>query len=357
MNGFYEIDFLNVGTGKSGDAIPLRYSSDGITRIHVTDGGYLDTGDLMVNHIDQYYDSPSHIDAVIVTHSDSDHVGGLKKLFEKYEIGELWMLRPWCYAEDLIERFQRFSSVNGLIMRLKEIYPNIVELEQLAEEHDVAIREPFQGQKIGEFHVLAPSKNRYLDLVVNSEKTPEATKETNIPLTERASKFVGKVVSLLVSSWGEEYFPDEDTSPENNMSVIQYACLCDHKILLTGDAGRTALDEAANYASTVGLNLPGVDKIQVPHHGSRHNVSSEVLDRWLGQKSPTQPESTEFTAIVSAAKDDKDHPRKSVVRAFMHRGGRVISTEGQSIRTHCNAPSRSGWSPLTPLPYPEEQEN
>ncbi|BBO55945.1 MBL fold metallo-hydrolase [Cobetia sp. AM6] len=120
MSDFFEIDFLDVESKKSGDAIPLRYSINGDTRIHVTDGGFQDTGDLVVKHINRHYDSPKYIDAVIVTHPDGDHAGGLRKLFGEYRIGELWMLRPWLYAGELIHRFGRFTSVENLARRLKQ---------------------------------------------------------------------------------------------------------------------------------------------------------------------------------------------------------------------------------------------
>ncbi|NWO03848.1 beta-lactamase superfamily II metal-dependent hydrolase [Idiomarina loihiensis] len=357
MSDFFEIDFLDVESKRSGDAIPLRYSVNGDTRIHVTDGGFQATGDSLVKHINKYYGLPRRIDAVIVTHPDGDHAGGLRKLFDEYEIGELWMLRPWLYSDKLIDRFSRFTSSDNLTKRLKELYPNLVALEELAQKHKVKISEPFQGAKIGDFNVLAPSKTRYLDLVVQSEKTPEATKVEEQNLAEAAGQYIRKAINFIRSAWGEEYFPEDDTSPENNMSVIQYACLCDQKILLTGDAGRSALDEAAEYAPYVGLQLPGIDRIQVPHHGSRHNVSTEILDRWLGTKHNAHPDSESFTAIVSAAKEDKDHPRKSVVRAFIHRGAKVISTEGSHKKTGYKAPEREGWVTVTPLPYPEDQEN
>ena len=142
------------------------------------------------------------------------------------------------------------------------------------------------------------------------------------------------------------------------MSVVQYANLCGKKILLTADAGRAALSEAADFAPYVGLTLPGIDRIQVPHHGSRHNVSTELLDRLLGPRLRAMPESGQehFTAIISSAKEDKHHPRKAVIRAFIHRGGKVVTTEGSSMRTGHNAPKREGWGAATPESYPEEQE-
>ena len=55
--------------------------------------------------------------------------------------------------------------------RLKELYPNLVALEEIALRKGIVIKEPFQGACIGNFTVMAPSKTRYLDLVVESEKT------------------------------------------------------------------------------------------------------------------------------------------------------------------------------------------
>jgi beta-lactamase superfamily II metal-dependent hydrolase len=359
MDDFYEIDFLNVDSKKSGDAICIRYQANGIQRIHVVDGGFQATGEKVVAHINEHYGAPTFIDAVVVTHSDGDHAGGLRTVLEQYIVGELWMLRPWLYADELIDRFKRFTSVENLKKRLKELYPNLVALEEIANQKGIPIREPFQGAIIGSFNVLAPSKFRYLDLVVESDKTPEHHEKSEDVFTGLLGMLSAAARTLVAVLWGDENFSSEPTSAENEMSVVQYAYLCDHKILLTGDAGRDALTEAADHAPYVGLALPGIDRFQVPHHGSRRNVSTELLDRWLGEKPFFQPaaDDTDFTAIISASKEDEHHPRKSVVRGMIHRKGKVISTESGGIRTQKNAPQREGWSPVTPLIYPEEQES
>ena len=360
MEDFFEIDFLDVEANKSGDAIPLRYAIGGQTRIHVTDGGFQDTGNLVVEHINKYYGNSSHIDAVVASHPDGDHAGGLRKLFDVYSIGELWMLRPWLYADELIYRFSRFTSADNLVKRLKELYPNIAALEELAAKNRVPIREPFQGARIGSFTVMAPTKSRYLEYVVESEKTPESTSES---FAQDAGQVLGllykKAIVLIRAAWGVENFPADDTSSENNMSVIQYANLCGQKILLTADAGRSALTEAADYAPYVGLTLPGINRIQVPHHGSRHNVSTELLDRWLGSRLPSMPEQGKghFSAIVSSAKKDEDHPRKTVLRAFLHRGANIVTTEKGAKRISHNAPDREGWKTAETEPYPEHEED
>lgn len=362
MSNYFEIDLLDVESTKSGDAITIRYAVNGETTIHVVDGGFQDTGDKVIKHINNHYGNPQYIHHVVVTHPDGDHAGGLRKVLEEFEVGELWMLRPWLYADEIIDRFSRFTSVDNLKKRLKDIYSNIAALEEIAEQRGIHIREPFQGAKIGAFTALAPTRERYLDLVVESERTPEATNEEKAVAENSLKAFYevskSKVIAFLKAAWGEENFSEEETSAENEMSVVQYANLHGHRILLTGDAGRAGLAEAADYAPFAGLALPGIDRFQVPHHGSRRNVSTEILDRWLGQQLAEVPKegSETFTALISAAKADKNHPRKAVIRAMIHRGAKVVSTEGIDVRSGHNAPAREGWGPAKPLQYPEEQE-
>ena len=234
------------------------------------------------------------------------------------------------------------------------------EIEKVANAKKIPIMEPFQGAKIGAFTVMAPTKAHYLDMIVQSEKTPEAVADDTSRggLIEGIQRMAARVAHFVKSAWGVEVFSTEETSAENEMSVVQYANLCEMKILLTGDSGRAGLSIAADFAPSVGLTLPGIDRFQIPHHGSRRNVSSEILDRWLGDKltSLLEENKHKFVGIISSAKEDEHHPRKAVIRAVIHRGGKVITTEGSSIWSYKDAPAREGWSALPGEKYPEEQE-
>lgn len=357
MSDFLEVDFIKINAKSSGDAITVRYKKDGETTIHVVDGGYLETGDDIIEHIEKYYDKPDVINRVIVTHPDGDHTVGLRKVLEHFEVDELWMLRPWNYADELLPRFSRFSNVDNLKARLRDIYPNISALEEIAFNKGISIYEPFQGAQVGEFTVLAPSKERYLDLVVESDKTPESKRAEEIDLVESLNSLLEKAASYVRSLWGEEKFSPHETSAENNMSVVQYANLSGSTVVLTGDAGRSAMNEAADYAPAAGLNLPGVDKIQVPHHGSRRNVDSDILDRWLGDKKEKNCEVT-CTAVISCSEKDKRHPKNAVVRGFRHRGAGVVNNQEATLCVSAGEkPSRDGWGPAKQMDYPEEMED
>lgn len=266
------------------------------------------------------------------------------------------MIRPWLYSSLLINFFTRFHSERNLSAHLRDLYPNLVELEEAAIARGVTIEAPFQGAQIGAFRVLAPSARRYLQLILSSDRTP-ALPSMLAPSPRVASSIfgAGAVPRQTTSPWGIERFSDEESSAENEMSIVQFAGIAGHRILLTGDAGRGALTEAIAYGNQIGLGFPGVDVFQVPHHGSRRNVSTEILDALLGVRLQHRPSAPLFSAFISSARADPDHPRHAVIRAMVHRGANVFTTEGASIRRSHNAPSR-GWHAAVPMEYPSTQE-
>ncbi|WP_377154971.1 hypothetical protein ACFJIX_22775 [Roseateles sp. UC29_93] len=91
---------------------------------------------------------------------------------------------------------------------------------------------------------------------------------------------------------------------------------------MTADVGPVGLSEAAAYAAALGLPQPSF--VQMPHHGSRHNVTPSVLDAWLG---PRVPKGTVVgTAFCSIGANKPDYPRGQVKNAFIRRGFKVFST-------------------------------
>ncbi|WP_202815405.1 hypothetical protein [Bradyrhizobium sp. CCGE-LA001] len=234
MPDLFEIDFLDVGAKDSGDAICLRYQLGGETYIHVVDGGYQKTGQSVVDHINKYYGNPTFIDNVVCTHNDGDHAGRLQSVLESFDVGALWMLRPWMYAQELLPRFPTYTDVDRLRGRLRSSYSNLAALEDIATKRGIPIYEPFQGALIGAFHVMAPTPPRFKDLVVESNKTPEGAEDG---LLAKATSFIAdaarQATALVRAAWADEYFPGSDTSAENEMSVVQYAQLNGERIMLT----------------------------------------------------------------------------------------------------------------------------
>ena len=356
----YEIDFLPVGDGeRSGDAIALRYGVDGDYTIHVVDGGTTDAGEKLVTHITNYYGAPTYIDHVVCTHGDDDHSSGLRMVIDGFVIGTIWMNRPWLYAEEIIDLFDDDRlTVASLERRLREAYPILAEIEERAQDLSIPICEAFSGAQIGAFTVLAPSRSRYLELIPQFSRSPEAAQEavSGLGIAGLLGEAVRRAAEWISETWGRETLEEVvETSPSNESSVIQYANFGERRVLLTGDAGIVSLHEAADYAEQFSVDLPGLRFMQIPHHGSRHNVSPSVLNRWLGEPLPSG-EQLETVAFVSVAKESDTHPRRKVVNAFIRRGAKVHSTKGNAARHSHDMPARDGWTASVPYEFYEEVE-
>jgi hypothetical protein len=88
---------------------------------------------------------------------------------------ELWMHRPWAHSEMICQYFKdgRLTDAS-LAERLKGKMAAAHALEELANERSIPLREPFQGDQIGEFYVLSPSKDWYVhELIAAFGKSPE----------------------------------------------------------------------------------------------------------------------------------------------------------------------------------------
>lgn len=324
----YEVDFLPVGEG-SGDAIVIRYGDD--TKgyyLHVVDGGRTETAETIIGHINKYYPG-YHINHMVLSHADDDHATGLVGVMEQIDVKNLWMNRPWLYAAEILHHFHGNFTLEGLIDNIKKRHPYLVELERIAIQKGVQIHEAFQGTEIGTFTVLAPTRDRYVNSIPDFGKVPDryTTESAESQRFGLIRHLVEVAKKWLEETWDVETLAENTTtSASNETCVVQYGLLGGEGVLLTADVGPIGLTEAGNYGAQLALNRPKF--VQVPHHGSRHNVTPSVLDMWLG---PKQPHGTVVgTAFCSVGSNKEDYPRGQVKNAFIRRGFKVYST-----RTKC----------------------
>lgn len=357
----YDLDFLAVGDKTSGDAIFIRTKRTHQKQIiNLVDGGYSGTAENITQFMHKWYDT-NVIDNMILTHGDKDHISGLIKILESGEINVkiLWAVFPWDYAEDLIygEYFNNRNGVKWLQDELKRQYSSLSTLEELAKKNGIPIRTPFAGCSIGEFKVLSPTKDFYLDNLASSAKTAQENPDRISGRSLFESTFAAvRDISTSLKDWGFENFKSDSTSPENNNSVIQFSTLKNQRVLLTGDAGVEALGMAIENLEQG--NKPIVDILQVPHHGSRRNLSSELLDVIIGDKFNTKREAEaakRLITVISAGKNDSNHPRKAVVRALYHRGAKIFDTKKGGF--HKGTSKRDNWNNATLLTYPLDTED
>ena len=366
----FEIEFLPVGnTSKAGDSIVVRYGSNGQYEIIIIDGGTDDAGAAMVEHIKRHYGPQAYINHVICTHPDADHACGLRNVLKELPVGTLWLHGVWHHAAEMLPYFEdKRWTVDGLQTKIRNEYSVISELIDLADAQKTSVHEPFQGQQIGPFTVLSPTRWAYLRLVSQFRKTPDPDidqlKADNMWIEGAKKSFLGGILGSLVEkaaewmpeNWDIELLKDGAiTAAENESSTILYGRFGTSSVLLTADAGVNALWWAMDYADANQIDLSTLDLVQVPHHGSRSNVGPTVLNRLLGPRLPKgSPEKRR--AIVCAPKDDASHPRKMVMNAFLRRGAPVRKTQGSSYRFFTGMPQRADMVAAVPFGFFDQVE-
>ena len=359
----YEIDFLPVGDGeRGGDAIALRFGTELTPQqqsVVVLDGGTQESGGALVSHIKNFYGT-TVVNLVVCTHSDSDHASGLTEVLENLTVKNLTMHLPWNHAANIDELFKDPKiNEDKLKSRFKKSLDNAHQLEQLAKKKNIPIIEPFSDatQATSTLSVLGPSKKFYEELLLSYRGAPEAAvKQAFAPKVFAAAV---EAVKWVAENWGIETLSEPDvnaSSAENNSSVILLFKDSDEMFLFTSDAGVPALAGALEVAKRIGVDLSTVNRLQVPHHGSKHNVGPAILNVIVGPKKAA--EQITKSAIVSAPKKGEPrHPSKKVVNAFIRRGANVIATQGKKICCRGGgAPPRKDWENAAALPFSNQVE-
>ena len=125
------------------------------------------------------------------------------------------------------------------------------------------------------------------------------------------------------------FLNNKDYGNENDNSSVIYTELNNNKFLFMGDSCRASID---NIDQTIIDDLKDIYWLKVPHHGSKHNLNTEIIDRLQPQQS----------AICCAG--TKKHPNSSVVY-WLSKYGNVYSTHKNSFYYH-SGPSISAATPL-----------
>ena len=354
----YEVDVLGVGKeSKSGDAIAVRWGnlhgSRNEQKVVIIDGGFQESGQDVVDHIQRFYGTKS-VDAVVSTHPDQDHVNGLHLVLDQLSVRELWIHKPWEHNQGLAEKFLDGRITDESIgRRLRESLDIAADLVAKAQSKKIHIVEPFSGISLydqEEFHVLGPTRQYYESLIPEFDGMPKA-EATLATLLAEITGPVSRALKRFRSKWGVDALDNEDTtSAKNNSSAITLLTVEGRYLLFTGDAGITGLTSAAKQLDAIrdGAQLRF---IQIPHHGSRRNIGPTILNRLIGPP-VREGEKRNISAIASTAKKgEPKQPRKSVMNAFTHRGASARATRGDTIRHSYNAPNRKDWGVVEPDDY------
>lgn len=343
----FEVFFLFLNNA---DSILVRHYNQGVKTVILIDGGRKKHTPIVRQFLRDMGETELH--HLVCSHHHEDHAGGLVDLVADTT---LTIRKAWVHLGDLlVDRIDRsrFQAFANLLHRAQASKETQKELVKALLKRGITPEEPFAVAQIGPLLVVSPTKEFYnaqLELI----RQESVAKALNDRYLKRDTRAMMEAIGLAKS--GEEDEEDdselggESTSPENEISTILLlpwtaADGVTKHFLLTADAGTAALADLKSRSENAKSLLKAVKWMQLPHHGSRRNMNTELLDYY-------KPE----TGFVSA-EGSKKHPSTKLVNAVKERNGRVYSThyppkkdEGVWLRQYEGIVPELKVTPATPL--------
>lgn len=323
----YYINILNVGDA---DAIVINYR-DNSNRwwTIVVDAGNVGDGAMVKSYIKHVENSIYYIDYAVCTHPDKDHKGGFFDLYEDRTV----VISNFIFAnpEDILSKdFRRLNFSTGyLVNQGKKTYNhpnyNTRNLIDIIRRRGTNIYQWSSGVDfVGvPLKIVGPSEQFLKDSIYEMALDfAELEDEADGELYNEDEKLTDKEALSVMDT-------ETETSPTNKASLILLFHPENRKFLLAGDAcARSIHDVVDMYGDDViGCTL------KVPHHGSKHNLTTEVIDLLSPQ-----------SATISC-KGSKKHPNSGVVY-WLSKYCNVYSTAKSGTLTYQSIPVKHPAIPL-----------
>ena len=284
----FNVELIPAGHG---DCIWIEYGTD-LDSLHriLIDGGTSSTFKHLKKHIEALPPGKRHLDLLVITHIDADHIAGILKLLEEDSLGVT-------FGDIWYNGYQHLSGLESLGVKQAE------RLSDYLEKPGINWNKAFQGKAVctdnekkflvipplpGDMKItlLSPSPKELADLKPKWEKEAEKAgllldkkleEQEDPDMHPSGLEALGGAVLDDIDSLAESTF-EPDSSLTNASSIAFLAEYSGKKILFSGDAHATVLLESikAYLPECQPLYL---DLFKIPHHGSDGNISKELLER------------------------------------------------------------------------------
>lgn len=310
---------FTIHKARHGDCILIR-TADCENRAYnvLIDGGPSPTyEEALRDALSSLYD----IHLLVLTHIDSDHIGGLIKLLKSRTFHKITIHRYWFNARNLLNisqgtdiSMQQARDKEDLLIQLgepAEKYNDIVSIEK--DEYKLA-----PGIKAT---IFSPN----MDIVnILFSKWPELSNEpfTSADDEEISSTGVGvRMPELSLKQLSElPFYPAKKVENDifNASSIAFLLELPDCRLLLLGDARPELLVSSLLAKGYSTNNKLEVDYVKISHHGSHNNTSNELLELIA---------CSNFIISTNGGAAKHKHPDRDVIARIIYHPGRNFSKQ------------------------------
>ena len=276
-----------------GDCLWIEYGPEDSPSRVLIDGGTAGTHGRLKKRIEQIRGEQPGFELLVVTHIDGDHIAGVLKLLEDEThsvlFNDIWFNGyrhlPESQLESLgPEQGERLTDhlVKSELNWNKNFYSNAVAVgesnllpeKKLSGGMKLTLLSP-TPEKLGEL------KPKWKKVVLEAGLDPDAPRPEEEDQDTRPSGLERLGAAKLPDVEALAAVPlEEDSSEANGSSIVLLAEYDGHSILLCGDAYADVINTSLDKLNAQrGLNSLPLDAVKLPHHGSKANVSAELLNK------------------------------------------------------------------------------
>ncbi|OUD12218.1 ComEC/Rec2 family competence protein [Thioflexithrix psekupsensis] len=259
-------NFLPAGYG---DAILISFDGKNI----FVDGGT--KKNYLHKSIQKIKSNKQLIDLMVLTHIDSDHIGGFIGILKNEEDGRL-VQKVWFNSLDKANFIPSFTDSNETSARQGVTFQDRV--KELAKENKLtyddqifieAKPEKFEIFPHLEVNILSPTKEK-LDILASS--ILESVSETRETATKTRINFC--TIEQLA-----QYEFKKDSSPTNAASIVLLLTYKEeYKFLLLADADIELVTNSLINLGYSKKNKLKINFVKLSHHGSKNNLNQAFLE-------------------------------------------------------------------------------
>jgi len=234
--------------------------------VHILiDGGLSKDKKLLIGHVQSHIEAGNRIDLVVLTHVDGDHIGGFLELFKKdfitsSVIGEVWfnIKQDSDAATNSVSNLDvSFSQGSRLAETLRGKY---IPIRAACADRDP----PDFRRKDCTVEVIAPScaalESLQQDWALQSKLDVAADKADHDLSWEQLRE--------------EKFSEDGSVKNRSSIAVIVRSLSAKKSVLFCGDSVPSEL------LASVDSSPEQFDLVKLPHHGSRANTNSKLLEKF-----------------------------------------------------------------------------
>ena len=268
-----EVQFLQA---EYGDAIIIKTESNDKSFTIVVDGGPESSADTIAQQLVEL----GHIDLLVLTHFDEDHILGLIKYVELFKNRRLPVDRFWCNCAQKIDlagvtkisetRYENANTLAEYLRKQSVINPSFKWTEDIT-----TTTEPFKEGDL-RIEILSPTRDVLNELKEGYEiyykehDWVDSEERTSIGLVGNNPDTKKSIDDLVLSD------KPHNVNLWNKASIAFLLTAEGKRVLMLGDADADIVAESIEniYGEEAVLDI---DLVKLSHHGSKHNISKRLL--------------------------------------------------------------------------------